>query len=86
MARLSLSGDLDSQTRRIAEFLANACRAAGLDAVGVCPSGNVVDGPGWTFRATSRGGVTFDVEVAGPPYESNASAGGASPGYESHRG
>jgi hypothetical protein len=69
MPRLSLGGDLDSQTKKVTEFLANACRAAGLNAADVYRSGNVVDGPGWTFEVASRSGVTFDVEVVGPPDE-----------------
>jgi hypothetical protein len=54
----------------LAEFIATACRDAGLDTADVVPSGNVIDGPGWAFKATSCGGLTFGVEVAGPPHTS----------------
>jgi hypothetical protein len=69
---LNLIGDSDSQTRMLAEFIATACRDAGLDTADVVPSGNVVDGPGWTFRATSHAGVSFGIEVAGPPHTDSA--------------
>jgi hypothetical protein len=73
MTRLRLSGDLDAQTKKLTEFLANACRAADLQAANVYRSGNVVDGPGWAFKAMSRSRATFDVEVTGPPHELRSS-------------
>jgi hypothetical protein len=61
---------LDSETRAFAEFLAGFCASAGFRVGDVLTSGNITDGPGWIFEATVERGVTFNVEVAGPPYES----------------
>lgn len=64
---------LDAETRIFAEFLASLCSDAGFLVPGVLKSGNITDGPGWIFETIHEDGLTFNVEVAGPAYESEPS-------------
>jgi hypothetical protein len=63
------SARLETETRTFTEFLAKVCRDAGFHVTDVLKSGNITDGPGWIFEASCENGDTFNVEVAGPPFE-----------------